>query len=88
MKLASCIGARFDVEVIEYLTQQWRARFQNESFPEEEKPIEEVLWQAVDEGLLEEVCTDPLGISASLQYKFTHDKVIRAGQPNLDSFFF
>ena len=40
-----------------------------------EQSIEEMLWPAVEDGLLEEIFPDPLASTVSIQYKFTHDKV-------------
>jgi hypothetical protein len=33
------------------------------------------MWSAVEEGLLEEVHVDSMSFSATLHYKFAHDKV-------------
>lgn len=37
--------------------------------------MDDILWTAVEEGLLEEVCGDVMTFSSSMQYKFAHDRV-------------
>lgn len=67
-----------------YMSQRWakdtnKVMEQAATKPLEQKSIEDALWEAVDEGLIEEICADPFAdafaASTSVQYKFTHDKV-------------
>lgn len=66
-----------------YLSQRWvkdsKVMEQAATRPLEQKAVEDALWEAVDEGLIEEIRGDPFAdafaASTSIQYKFTHDKV-------------
>jgi predicted ATPase len=80
LKLASCIGGRFDLSIIDFVLQRWcqsesstRTLLASEGV--DQQPIEEIMWPAVEEGLLEEVHIDSMSFSATVHYKFAHDKV-------------
>ena len=56
-----------------YLSQRWAKESKKERAPVKDKDVEDALWNAVDEGLVEEIRADQF--SKNLQYKFTHDMV-------------
>ena len=75
LKVASCLGARFDVDTIdELVTKDWKT-FSGGQADSPTDQIESVLWPAVEQNLLEEVAGDIFSASGAPQYKWVHDKV-------------
>ena len=82
LKLGSCLGSRFDIDVIEFLFKECKELFPNDGM-DESCTIEEILWDAVEQDLLEEThstqsvsdLSASMAFDNSVFYKFTHDKV-------------
>lgn len=79
MKLAACVGGRFQRGTVQAITQRWRSESNLATAGDD--LIEVVLWPAVEQGLLEEIPSDPFANEqVDTEYKFTHDKVRSCGR--------